>query len=73
MRRGVIIAFLILAAAIAGILRIEDNQLNLDVNANTTKVGVILRGTCLDRSYGRAGIPAGRSQSGDGISGGRTA
>ena len=65
MRRGVIIAFLILAAAIAGILRIEDNQLNLDVNANTTKVGVILRGTCLDRSYGQAHFDALESLRGD--------
>ena len=58
MRRGAIVAFLILAAAIAGILRIEDSQLNLDVNAKTTKVGVILRGTCLDKSYGQAHFEA---------------
>lgn len=58
MRRGVIVAFLILAAAIAGILQIKDNQPNTDVTANTTKVGVILRGTCLDRSYCQAHFEA---------------
>ena len=58
MRRVVIVAFLILAAAIAGILQIRNSQPNPDVNAETTKVGVLLRGTCLDRSYGQAHFEA---------------
>ena len=58
MRRGVIVAFLILAAAIAGILQIKDSEPDTDVTAKTTKVGVLLRGTCLDRTYGQAHFEA---------------
>ena len=58
MRRGVIVAFLILVAAIAGIFHISDSQPNTDVTAKTTKVGVLLSGTCLDRSYGQTHFEA---------------
>ncbi len=58
MRRVVVVAFLILVVAIAGIRQIKESPLNTDVNAKTTKIGVLLRGTCLDRSYGQAHFEA---------------
>lgn len=51
MRKIVIIAFLILLAALAGIFRIQNSQLNTDVTAKVTKVGVLLSGPASDRSY----------------------
>lgn len=51
MRKLIIIAFLILFAAFAGIYGIQSNQLNTDVTAKVTKVGVLLSGSHSDRSY----------------------
>lgn len=54
MRKVVIVSFLILVVACAGIYLIEKDRMDLDVTAHTTKVGVLMRGTCLDESYGQA-------------------
>ena len=54
MRKVIFFAFLIIAAAIAGILHINNSQLDTNVTAKTTKIGVLLRGTRTDRSYGQA-------------------
>lgn len=51
MKRIFFIAFIILLAAIAGILLIHRSQVNTDVTANTTRVGVIISGNCRDRSW----------------------
>ena len=51
MRKIIIIAFLILFAALAGIFQIQRSQVETDVTARTTKVGVLLSGPCSDRSY----------------------
>lgn len=51
MRKIIIIAFLILFAALAGIFQIQRSQVETDVTAKTTKVGVLLSGPRSDRSY----------------------
>ena len=51
MRKIIIISFLILFAALAGIFRIQNAQVDTDVTAKTTKVGVLLSGPRSDRSY----------------------
>lgn len=51
MRKIIIIAFLILFAAIAVIFHIQSEQVETDVTAKTTKVGVLLSGPQSDRSY----------------------
>ena len=53
-RKVIFFAFLILAAAIVGILHINNSRLDTNVTAKTTKIGVLLRGTRTDRSYGQA-------------------
>jgi basic membrane protein A len=50
-RKIIIIAFLILFTALAGIFRIQNSQLDTDVTAKVTKVGVLLSGPTSDRSY----------------------
>ncbi len=51
MRKIIIIAFLILFAALAVIFRIQNSEVNPDVTAKTTKVGVLLSGSRADRNY----------------------
>ena len=51
MRKIIIISFLILFAALVGIFHIQREQVDTDVTAKTTKVGVLLSGPRLDRSY----------------------
>lgn len=51
MRRIMIIAFLILLAALMVIFAIKNREINTNVTANTTKVGVILNGTTSDLSF----------------------
>jgi len=46
-----IIAFLILFAALAGIFLIREGQVETDATAQTTKVGVLLSGVRWDRNY----------------------
>ena len=54
MRRFTFIAFLLLFAAIAGITLIQNSQVDTDVTAKATKVGVLLTGSRSDRSYCQA-------------------
>lgn len=65
MRKVIILAFMILAVAIVGILHITETQPYTDVTAKTTKIGVLMRGTCLDRSYGQSHFEALESLRGD--------
>ncbi len=51
MRKIIIVSFLILFAALAGIFRIPNAQVETDVTAKTTKVGVLLSGPKSDRNY----------------------
>ena len=51
MRKIIIVAFLILAAAIPGILQIKGGGRGADEFAKTTKVGVLMSGTCKDKNY----------------------
>ncbi|SDP31005.1 BMP family ABC transporter substrate-binding protein [Selenomonas ruminantium] len=51
MKRIFFIAFIILLAAMAGILLIHKSQVDTDVTANTTRVGVFINGKCQDRSW----------------------
>jgi len=50
-RKIIIIAFLILAAAVAGILLVQNSRPDTDVTAKVTKVGLILHGTHWDQNY----------------------
>lgn len=54
MRQIIFIAFFLLFAAIAGIYQIQNSQVDTDVTAKTTKVGVLLNGIRLDHSYCQA-------------------
>ena len=54
MKKIIVIAFLLLFAAIAGIYRIQRSQLDTDVTARTTRVGVLLNGSRMDHSYCQA-------------------
>ena len=54
MKKIIVIAFLLLFAAIAGIYQIRDIGADKDVTARVTKVGVLLTGTRTDRSYCQA-------------------
>ncbi len=54
MRKIIIIAFLILFAAMGGIFRIQNSQVDTDATAETTKVGVLLSGSRSDRNYCQA-------------------
>lgn len=54
MKKIIFIAFFLLFAAIAGISQIQNIQINTDVTAKTTKVGVLMNGIRLDRSYCQA-------------------
>ena len=54
MRKIIIIAFLILAAAITGIFYSMDDDKALSATAHTTKVGVLLSGSHTDKNYCQA-------------------
>ena len=54
MRKIIFIAFFLLFAAIAGIYQIQNSRTDRNVTAKTTKVGVLVNGTRLDRSYCQA-------------------
>lgn len=54
MKRIIIIAFFLLFAAIFGIYQIKNSQLDTNVTAKTTKVGVLINGSCSDHSYCQA-------------------
>ncbi len=54
MRKIIIIAFLILFAALVGILQIQRSKVDVDATAKTTKVGVLLSGTRNDENYCQA-------------------
>ena len=54
MKKIIFIAFFILFAAIAGIYQIQNSQVDTDVTAKTTKVGVLINGSRLDHSYCQA-------------------
>ncbi len=54
MRKIIIIAFLILFAALAGIFFIQSTQVETDATAKTTKVGVLLSGVRWDCNYCQA-------------------
>ena len=51
MRKILIVVGMIILAAVAGILLINDKQTEPDITANTTKVGLILNGRHDDRNY----------------------
>ena len=55
MRKIIIIAFLILAAAITGIFYSMDDDKALSATAHTTKVGVLLSGAHTDKNYCQSG------------------
>ena len=54
MKRIIFIAFFLLFAAIAGIYQIQNSQVDTNVTAKTTKVGVLINGTRSDHSYCQA-------------------
>ncbi|MCR5347326.1 MAG: BMP family ABC transporter substrate-binding protein [Fretibacterium sp.] len=54
MRKIIFIAFFLLFSAIVGISQIQLEPVDTDVTASTTKVGVMLSGVRLDRSYCQA-------------------
>ena len=54
MKKIIFIAFFLLFAAIAGIHQIQNRQVDTDVTATTTKVGVLLNGSRMDHSYCQA-------------------
>lgn len=54
MKKIIFIAFFLLFAAIAGISQIQNTQVDTDVTANTTKVGVLINGNRADHSYCQA-------------------
>ncbi len=58
MKKIIVIAFLILFAALAGIYRIQSDQVDTDVTARTTKVGVLLSGPHDDRTFNQAHFEA---------------
>lgn len=51
MRKIIIVAFLILTAAITGILQIKTSPQDMDMTARHIKIGVLLGGSRSDRSY----------------------
>jgi len=54
MKKIIIMAFLILAAAVAGILLIHSSRPDTDVTAKRTKIGLLLNGPRTDQSYCQA-------------------
>lgn len=54
MKKIIFIAFFLLFAAIAGIHQIQNSQVDTDVTAKTTKVGVLINGSRSDHSYCQA-------------------
>ena len=54
MKKIIVVAFLLLFAAIVGIYQIRDSEMDTNVTARVTKVGVLLTGTRTDRSYCQA-------------------
>lgn len=54
MRKIIFIAFFLLFTAIAGIYQIQNRQVDTDVTAKTTKVGVLINGSRFDHSYCQA-------------------
>lgn len=53
MKRLFLIALIILLAAMGGILIIQRTQVDTDVTAQTTKVGIFTNGEFMDRSWGQ--------------------
>lgn len=51
MRKIIMVVFIVLASAVAGILLINDNPTNDDMMSKTTKVGVLISGYCFDQSF----------------------
>lgn len=51
MRKIIMVVFVVLVSAVAGILLINDDPKNDDMMARTTRVGVMLSGSYDDRSY----------------------
>ena len=58
MRKILILVGLIFAAAVAGILMIQDQQAEEDITAKTTRVGLILNGSHEDRNYNQTHFEA---------------
>ncbi len=58
MRKILILVSLIFAAAVAGILMIQDQQAEEDITAKTTRVGLILNGSHEDRNYNQTHFEA---------------
>lgn len=58
MRKILILVGLIFAAAVAGILMIQDQQAEEDITAKTTRVGLILNGSHEDRNYSQTHFEA---------------
>ncbi|MBR3457326.1 MAG: BMP family ABC transporter substrate-binding protein [Selenomonadaceae bacterium] len=54
MRMMAVLVLLVFAAAVAGILLIEDSRSDTDITTKTTKVGLILNGSREDRNYCQA-------------------
>lgn len=54
MKKIIVIAFFLLFAAIAGIYQIQKGEIDTDVTARATRVGVLLNGTRFDHSYCQA-------------------
>ncbi|MBQ6969762.1 MAG: BMP family ABC transporter substrate-binding protein [Synergistaceae bacterium] len=54
MRKIIFTAFFLLFAAIAGIYKIQNSQVDTDVTAKTTRVGVLMNGIRFDHSYCQA-------------------
>ncbi len=54
MKKIIFIAFFLLFAAIAGIYQIQKSQVDTNVTAKTTKVGVLINGSRSDHSYCQA-------------------
>ncbi|MBQ7155415.1 MAG: BMP family ABC transporter substrate-binding protein [Synergistaceae bacterium] len=54
MRKIIFIAFFLLFVAIAGIYQIQKSQVDTDVTAKATKVGVLINGSRSDHSYCQA-------------------
>ena len=58
MRKILILVSLIFAAAVAGILMIQDQQAEEDITAKTTRVGLILNGSHEDQNYNQTHFEA---------------